>query len=84
MATDPVARITDFASYVSSPTLTLASAVRVASPSICSTLFFCQSIFTPSESPWLTFARRSPSAFQSSEGFCTLIPSSAPPLATWS
>jgi hypothetical protein len=82
-ATDPVARMTFLASYSVSPTLTLPSLVREPSPSIFSTLFFFQSISTPSERVFETLARRSWRACQSTVAFSTLTPSSAPLTAAW-
>ena len=80
-ATEPVARTTAPASYVSEPTVTLPSASSAPFPSIIVTLFLSQSIFTPPARVSETFVRRSPSAFQSSDASLTVTPRSAEFLA---
>ncbi len=81
-ATEPVARITAPASYVSPPTATLPSAVSEPSPAIVVILPLSQRKLTPLESDSETAARRACSASQSIAMSLVTIPSSAPSLAS--
>ncbi len=77
LPTEPVARITDLASYSSSPTRTFASRVTDPKPSITSILFFFIRPATPPVRVLMTLRRRSPTAPKSIERSGTLMPNSA-------